>query len=412
MAASDRPKSGDFPRLKLVGQILLAVFLLWYAASKGDRALFRLGLRTAEAVYGSVETRYEGKAVFLRNEHVVYAPLPGRVTLLVGEGRHVRTGDVIVELSETSQAARSLGQVEEINRRLAQTGTALAAERGRLLLLRQEVQRRLSDARQVLSEALAKGETEAARDAESRRQAIERELAGIDQALADLDRMEEQERRELLSQREALLSLRPGDRTLVRSPSAGMISFAIDGLEDEFIPGANPATLFAKKAGREQRLADGARVERGDPLFRVVETARVEVAIRVKGTALAPGTRVILDFRSIPERSFSGRLVESTTVDGEFYGRVELDAFDFSLIHRREADVILTTERREGIVVPRSAIVEERGKKGVYILAGDTPVFREVRVLGANERQAVVDGVVGVPVGARVVVNPSRLRTR
>ena len=157
---SDRPKSGDFPRLKLVGQILLAVlFLVCSGQGRSPTYSFRAG--TAEAVYGSVETRYEGKAVFLRNEHVVYAPLPGRVTLLVGEGRHVRTGDVIVELSETSQAARSLGQVEEINRRLAQTGTALAAERGRLLLLRQEVQRRLADARQVLSEALAKGETEA-----------------------------------------------------------------------------------------------------------------------------------------------------------------------------------------------------------------------------------------------------------
>lgn len=410
MAAPDRPADREFWRLKLLGGILLAAVLFWYVTGKLDRALFRLGVRTAAAVYGTVETRYEGKAVFLRRESVVLAPAPGRVTLLVGEGRHVRTGDVIVEVNDAPEIGRSARELEEINRRLAQTGTAFEAERGRLLMRRDDVEKRLLDARQVLSKALAEGEGQAAREAERRWESIERELAAIDQALAELARKEEEEREKLLVEREALLALRPGDVALVRSPGAGVISFAVDGLESEYAPGRRLADLFDKRARAERRIFDGARVGSGDPLFRVVETDHIEVAIRVKGTALALDTRVVLDFPTIPERSFPGRLIESATIDGEFYGRIRLDAFDSSLVHRRETDVVLTTERRDGIVVPRSAIVEERGRKGVYIMLGDTPVFREVRVLGANDRQAVVDGVVGVPVGARVVTNPTRLR--
>ena len=247
---------------------------------------------------------------------------------------------------------------------------------------------------------------------ESRRQAIERELAGIDQALADLDRMEEQERRELLFRA----------RGAAFAPSGGQDpgAFAVSG-DDQLCHRRARRRVYPRGQSRDalceksrQRAAVGRRrrgsnvgilfSRRGNGPCRSGDPGQRDGS--GSGHPGDPG------FPLDPRAEFSGRLVESTTVDGEFYGRVELDAFDFSLIHRREADVILTTERREGIVVPRSAIVEERGKKGVYILAGDTPVFREVRVLGANERQAVVDGVVGVPVGARVVVNPSRLRTR
>ena len=119
-----------------------------------------------------------------------------------------------------------------------------------------------------------------------------------------------------------------------------------------------------------------------EPLFRLVETDVAEVAVRVKGAALEAGSRVILDFRGIPERSFTGRLVESIAVGGEFFGRIRLDAFDSSLVHRRTLDVVLTTERSQGIIGPASAVVERNGRRGVYVVLGETTVFREVRVLG------------------------------
>lgn len=409
MAAVERPGRGGYWRLKLMGGLLVAAFFLWYFAGKADRLLLRLGVGTVEAVYGTVETRFAGRAVLLRREHVVTATIPGRVTLLVGEGRHVRTGDLVIELRD--EAAGASRELEEVNRRLTEIDLAFEEERTRLVRRRDDLTSRIADARRVLSEALAQAEPEIAREAENRYQSFQNDLAQVEQALADLAAREERERSELLSRRQVLMALGPGDSSLVRAPGAGVVSFALDGLETVAVPGANLLEVFDLR-GRELRIQEGAWVAADDPLFRVVETTGIEVAVRLKGAALEAGSRVILDFRGIPERSFTGSLVESIAVDGEFYGRVRLDAFDPSLVLRRILDVTLTTERRQGIVVPASAVVERNGRTGVYVAAGDTTVFREVRVLGGNDRQAVIDGVSGVPVGARVVVDPRRLGTR
>ena len=138
MVAPNQLGHGEFWRLRLVGGILLVTLFLW-VVGKVDQSLFRLGVRTTEAVYGTVETRYEGKAVFLRREHVVPAPAPGRVTLLVGEGRHVRTGDIVIEVSEVGEVGRPARELEEVNRRLAQAGAAFQAERSRLVQRRERM---------------------------------------------------------------------------------------------------------------------------------------------------------------------------------------------------------------------------------------------------------------------------------
>src|SRR5690606_1718505 len=134
--------------------------------------------------------------------------------------------------------------------------------------------------------------------------------------------------------RQFLLALRPADVAWVRSPGSGIVSFSLDGLEGQLAPGAGLVGLFDSLSPRERRIQDGVRVGMGDPLFRLIETDRLEVAVRVRGAALATGSQVILDFHGIPERSFTGRLVESAASGDEFLGRIRLDAFDSSLVHR------------------------------------------------------------------------------
>ena len=134
-----------------------------------------------------------------------------------------------------------------------------------------------------------------AREAEGRHDALKRELAGIDQALAELARREEREREELLRAGANLCS--PFDPPMSRGAfsRSGIVSFSLDGLEGELAPGAGLVGLFDSLSPRERRIQDGVRVGRGDPLFRLIETDRLEVAVRVRGAALATGSQVILD---------------------------------------------------------------------------------------------------------------------
>lgn len=409
VAAPGRTEKAGTGRGRLWGAAVLALLVVGYAAGKVERALFRLGLRTEPAVYGAVETRYEGKAVLLRRETVVPAPAAGRVTLLVGEGRHVRAGDLIVELGDAGAAGRAAQALEEIDRRLASLEAAYRGEEQQVRAARRELEQRLAKEEQQLSEALAKADREAALAAEARRDQAAHELARLEATLLEFSRAYEAERERLLEQRRAAVPPRPEGAVLVRAPEAGVVSFSLDGYEADLVPGAELAAVFERGPASERRIQDGLVVAGGEPLFRVVETHEVEVAVRLRGPGLEKGSKVTLEFRGIPERKFTGTLVESRPAGNELWGRVRLDGFDSSLVYRREMDVVLTTGRKQGVVVPAAAVVEAEGRQGVYVVLGDQILFRPVRVLGGDGRRAVLDGV---PEGARVVLNPGRLARR
>jgi len=253
VAAPGRTEKAGTGRGRLWGAAVLALLVVGYAAGKVERALFRLGLRTEPAVYGAVETRYEGKAVLLRRETVVPAPAAGRVTLLVGEGRHVRAGDLIVELGDAGAAGRAAQALEEIDRRLASLEAAYRGEEQQVRAARRELEQRLAKEEQQLSEALAKADREAALAAEARRDQAAHEFARLEATLLEFSRAYEAERERLLEQRRAAVPPRPEGAVLVRAPEAGVVSFSLDGYEADLVPGAELAAVFERGPASERR---------------------------------------------------------------------------------------------------------------------------------------------------------------
>ena len=274
VAAPGRTEKAGTGRGRLWGAAVLVLLVVGYAAGKVERALFRLGLRTEPAVYGAVETRYEGKAVLLRRETVVPAPAAGRVTLLVGEGRHVRAGDLIVELGDAGAAGRAAEALEEIDRRLASLEAAYRGEEQQVRAARRELEQRLAKEEQQLSEALAKADREAALAAEARRYEAAHELARAGSHSVEFSRAYEAERERLLEQRRVAVPPRPEGAVLVRAPEAGVVSFSLDGYEADLVPGAELAAVFERGPASERRIQDGLVVAGGEPLFRVVEPTR------------------------------------------------------------------------------------------------------------------------------------------
>lgn len=406
-AVAMQARDGSYWRLRLLGGILLFIVVGWFSLGRLDAAFFQLRLRVVEATFGEAETRIEGRAYLLRQEHVAESPAPGRVTLLVGEGRRVRTGEVIVEVNNEGTTGQVPMQLQEMNRRLNRLDAAAATEQGRFLRQRNDVADRLADAERVLRDALASADSDAVADAERRRDRFAQELRRIDNTLVQIEQERDRARDELLNERQALLARRPADVALVRSDTSGYISFSFDGLEAIFTPGAELVTFQQVPDPSYRQVEDGLVVGRGDGLFRVVEGERLEVVVRAGRTApLETGSNVILAFASVPERQFSGRVLEVLQPGNELLMRIGLDAFDQSLVHLRFDEVAVSAQQARGIVVPTSAIAEVNGNTGVYVMIGDRPVFRRVRVLGGDDRRAVIDGIDGVPQGARVVANP------
>lgn len=413
MASPMRVRRGPYWRLRLLGLTLLIAVLCVVAIRKLDPIIFQLRLRTVEATFGIEETHLDAQGLVFRREQVVHAPAPGRLTLLVGEGRRVRAGDVIAEVNNSGEMEELPARVDDVNRRLNQARASFESRRDTLERRVRSLEESLAEADRVMRQALSAGNDAEANAAAKRRDALREELAQVQSERANLVDQFESNQRDLIAQREAALRLRPSDVAFVVSPTSGVVSFALDGLED-----VQPGTVLTKvtelSPTEPERVQDGLKVERGAPLFRLVDaTAPVEVVISARAsTMFEPGTSLDVTFHHLPEQHFTGRLTEAVQVNREWFGRVELASPDPSLVHRREVRMSLIANRAQGVVVPARAVVEREDRPGVYVMLGDRPVFRMVRLLGGNERRVVIDAPDGVPVGASVVVNPALVLKR
>ncbi len=413
MASPMRVGRGRFWRLRLLGLILSVAVIGTVGVRKLDPLIFQLRLRTAVATFGVEESRLDAQGVILRREQVVLAPAPGRVTLLAGEGRRVRSGDVIAELNDVEGSATRTSALDEINRELNQVRASMSARLSEVDRRISRLEERLAEADRSLRQALSTGDERSVESA-----AAQRDQSSADLAAAQAERVGLQEElaaaeEALVAQRESALRLRPSEIALVRAPASGVVSFALDGME-ALQPGAALVDVRELTPSDPARVQDGVSVERGAPLYRLVDaTAPVELVISAtSSTVFEAGTSLDVAFDHVPEQRFGARLTEVIKVGREWFGRLVLESPDPSLVHRREVRVTLFANRAQGIVVPARAVIENGERTGVYVMLGDRPVFREVSVLGGNEQHLVIDGLSGVPVGATVVRNPAVVLSR
>lgn len=59
-------------------------------------------------------------------------------------------------------------------------------------------------------------------------------------------------------------------------------------------------------------------------------------------------------------------------------------------------------EEKKGLLISTDAIIEEEGKKVVYVIEGDTAVKREIVLTEGNTKQVIVES--GLNAGDKVVV--------
>lgn len=408
MGAPVRSGHLRFWRLKLLAFAALAGLLAAVAGAL-DGMLWGQRMRTEAARFGAVQARFDGRAVIARDEQVVAAPSPGRVTLLAGEGRHVRTGEPLVELEADEGAARR--ELEALERRAAALEAELRERRTELERERRQLEGGLEEAGRRLREALAAGASEAAAEAEQARAEYERLLGQVDARLGEVEAERIARLAELQRAREELLRAPPAGSLVVRAPVSGYLSFALDGFEGTLFPGAPlEAAQAVLAAGRVQvaRAFDGFLATQGTPLLRIAASDRAEAVLEVRGPVPLPeGSQVRIAFASIPERTFRASVAQVVTVNQTSWVRLALREFDASLVHLRLDRAAITAQEVQGVVVPASSLIEVDGRLGVYILVGESAHFRRVKLLGGDGSHAVIEGIDGVPLGAPVVVNPA-----
>ena len=160
-----------------------------------------------------------------------------------------------------------------------------------------------------------------------------------------------------------------------------------------------------------RRAADpGAFVSQNAPVVDVVDISRVRLVVNVvekdlKIIRVGDATEVEVD--AFPGEQFAGRIARLAPVldpaTRTFPIEIEIPNPTFRLKPGMYARVAITTgEHADAIVVPTNAVVDEGGRRGVYLAQADnTAAFRPVEV--GIEQDDLTEILSGVSAGDRVV---------
>jgi RND family efflux transporter MFP subunit len=339
--------------------------------------LIRLKLAKAEEAMRAPQIQSTGRIVAVPSKRAVVAPpVGGIVTNAIPRiGQRVTQGQLIVRLQQTPTAAET-AQIQVANTQLQIENTRLEAERRRLVQAEVEAAARLEEATHDLA----------------RSQRLYEKKAYSAKALEadELDRTAKAAQLEAVrAQLRVLQGVAPppsssGSDYEVRAPISGTI-------------------VRVSKSGGEQVAAGEAVVE-----IVAMDTVWVEAPIFEKdlGRVSRQG-RAIFTTAAFPDKEFQGQLVHISKVVDE-QSRTATAIFEVSnrseeLSIGMQANLRLDSGSPVSVLlVPKEAVLDNEGRKIVYVLLSGEEFERRDVVLG-DEYGGKVAIISGVKPGERVV---------
>ncbi len=290
--------------------------------------------------------------------------------LHAAEGRHVREGDLLVELDDREYRLA-------LEREEAQRLRYLSE-----LFLERQFSVTEEPPSQAMKDKVAKAQADYDRVAEGFKNGVvsqadyEQAQAALELALieAGSKKDEVQAATKGLTQAEvavkmARLNL---EKTRIRAPFAGIIT--------------------------DLKISPKERIEGGRELFTLVDISRIKVKAKVLESEVGKvvaGREVDLRFSAFPDRTFRGRIEAVSPVinaeDKTCAVHISMDNPSEEIKPGMHAEVEFPTDiYKDRLLVPQEAVLVRGGRKLVFAVEGDTAKWRYIEVGLENERFAEV----------------------
>lgn len=340
--------------------------------------LIKLKLAKAEEAMRAPQILSTGRVVPVPSKRAIVSPPVGGIIqsgTMPRIGQQVAQGQLLATLLQTSTAAE-IAQIQAANNQVQIENARVEAERRRLTQNEIEARARLEEATHDLGRSQRLFEKKA-----YSAKALESDELARTVAASQLEAIREQLK--------ALQTLTPsisaaGSTYDVRSPIAGTV-------------------INVRKASGEQ-------VAPGDPIVEIValDTVWVEAPVFEKDLGrLAREGQAIFTTAASPDREFQGRLINLGKVVDE-QSRTATAIFEVpnrteELRIGMQANLRLEAGSQiQVLLVPREAVLDNEGKKIVYVLLSGEEFERRNVVLG-DEYGGKVAIISGVKAGERVV---------
>lgn len=200
----------------------------------------------------------------------------------------------------------------------------------------------------------------------------------------------------------------------VKAPSAGLVSYHPDGLEDLLEPEMLNKLDLDKIAELLAEKKDAAvtfpKAESGRPICKIVDNLLnpylyIQCELGTAGIALEKGQEMTVQFSDQITRKIVVRDVKKNgdqwVLMAEVFNAPDVD------LKNRFVSVNVISDFYEGVAVSKEALVQEKGENGLYISKKGVCQWVKVEVAGYVGEEAVISGL---DVGSQYIINPSLVR--
>src|SRR6056297_359982 len=354
--------------VKILVFLLLVSFLLYYV----DNIRFEIESYSAEK--GSLEDKYTGTAIIIKDEDVYYSNYKGAAKNYFEEGERIKRGALISTIYPDFQSAGISREIDKINTAIDVRENSKDSDVNQELINQIEAE--------IQSLILEKKYKEAFEILEKYKG-----NKGNTNEYTDMTLEELYEKREDLS---AYIS---NKKINIYSKTSGLVSYKIDNAEKIFNIEKIDSFTFGDYniVNLEENITKKEKLGIDDPVLKVVDNFEWYIMINLENIKLE--NNKLINIRVVENNEIiKGKIIKKQINNTDTFLIIEGDKYFYDFFNERYLDVEIILDKYNGIKIKNNSIIEKEGIQGVYVIGASKIVkFYPIKIIGQNEEISIID---------------------
>lgn len=198
----------------------------------------------------------------------------------------------------------------------------------------------------------------------------------------------------------------------VFAEETGVVSFAVDGLEDTLHPDKiqeNDIKELISSESNYTHLVSGHETEENAPLYRIVDNRRIYLLLVIspEWSERLREEEIVFIQPQGTDKQFEASIINKFREREEFYTLVKIESFPDRWLNKREVDITMIKDIHRGILIPRKAVFNTPQGRGVLTLTEtENYQFTEITVEAVDDDHVIA---AGLEMGDQIVINPQQI---
>ncbi|OPJ56879.1 HlyD family efflux transporter periplasmic adaptor subunit [Alkalithermobacter paradoxus] len=404
-------------RKKFRYNYILCLGILTYILVKVVSTISNSTIPVYTVDYGDIVKSMNKECIVIRDEKVIFSKLSGKIDYFVNEGDRLYMNEQIAQVYIKDLDPSVKEKLDTVNRRIE----GISANKDEQMLRKdiEKIENNINLLKRELKNKLIHGDIANTQKIKEdllylvdKKSLIWGEKSFVGKNLSNL----KQEKKILEEKIESSVNT-------ILAENAGVVSFSADGLEEilrlDTLEKLESDYLFSLK-GNNNIINKKGEVQVGDAIAKITNNHVWNIAVVLddkEKDKLPEGRHVDIIKGDI---QFSGRVIHLYEDNrGKYIAVIEIteQIDDFHKIRKEKFEIVY--KKLTGIKIPKSAVVTEDDKKGVYIISQTgNAVFKELQsILGEDEnniilnyREISTNNIDTVKLYDEIVLTPSRVK--